>query len=475
MATTWIKALHRSGVSVAAALELRVDYARDAEKTDGGELVDSYECSAYTTQSEFLLSKKIYEQKTGRDQGEHDVIAYHIRMSFKHGEVTAEQALALGRELALRWTKGKHKFIVAAHTNTKNPHCHIVYNSTNLNCDGKYHDFRRSAIALRRLSDTICVEHGLSIVENPGLSKGYNRIEYLGGSKAPTGRDKLREMIDNSLCVGTTFPDLLVALRKAECEIKIGKQYSIKPPGSKKFFRLDTLGADYSADAIRERLAGTRIIVKKSDSPTRSASSAATEKPNLLIDIQRKMQQGYGDGFRHWATLENLKQSAKTLIYLKEVGIDSYEELVRQHCGVSTEVSRRSKRLKEVEKRLADITELQKQIGTYGKTRAAWERYKKSGYDSDLFEIECADLSLHKAAKNYFDKLGLKKLPSINSLKEEWGQLAQERRQLLTGYKDLRERDRALANAKYNCDRILNISPEELERQRQNRAKSQER
>ena len=75
MATTWIKALHRSGGSVAAALELRVDYARDAEKTEDGKLVDSYECSAYTAQSEFLLSKKIYEQKTGRDQGQQEVFS----------------------------------------------------------------------------------------------------------------------------------------------------------------------------------------------------------------------------------------------------------------------------------------------------------------------------------------------------------------------------------------------------------------
>ena len=132
--------------------------------------------------------------------------------------------------------------------------------------------------------------------------------------------------------------------------------------------------------------------------------------------------------------------------------------------------------LKEVEKRLADITELQKQIGTYSKTRAAWERYKKTGYDAGFYEIERADLILHKAAKKYFDEHGFKgKLPSINSLKEEWGKLAQEKRQLYAGYKELRDRDRALSTAKYNCDRILNISPDELERERQNRTQSHER
>ena len=152
MGTTWIKAIHRGG-SIASTLKSRINYATDPEKTEGGELVDSYECQPLTAQSEFLFSKRLYEQRTGRDQGKNDVIAYQMRMSFKPGEVTAEKALELGNELAMRWTKGRHQFIIAAHTNTYNPHVHIIYNSVNLNCIGKFQDFKRSAIALRKVSD----------------------------------------------------------------------------------------------------------------------------------------------------------------------------------------------------------------------------------------------------------------------------------------------------------------------------------
>lgn len=155
MATTWMKALHRSGGSIAAALDRTTDYVENPDKTNDGELIDAYECDPYTAQSEFLFAKRLYEQKTGRDQGNRDVIAYHVRMSFKPGEVTAQQALELGRELALRWTKGRHQFIVAAHTNTNNPHAHIIFNSVNLDCTHKFVDFKRSAIALRRVSDRV--------------------------------------------------------------------------------------------------------------------------------------------------------------------------------------------------------------------------------------------------------------------------------------------------------------------------------
>jgi hypothetical protein len=122
MATTYLKALRRSG-GIAAALARSADYIKNPMKMQSGELLDSYMCQPFTAQSEFLLSKRLYAQQTGRDQGKNDVIAYHIRMSFKPGEVTAEKALELGRELAMRWTRGKHQFIVAAHDNTNNPPC----------------------------------------------------------------------------------------------------------------------------------------------------------------------------------------------------------------------------------------------------------------------------------------------------------------------------------------------------------------
>ena len=298
VATTWIKSIHRTNSgSISAAIQRTLDYQSNGDKTMGGELIAAYGCDPMTAVSEFMLSKKMYEQRTGRNQGKNDVIGYHIRQSFKIGEVTAQEALRIGYELATRWTRGKHQFIIAAHVNTDNPHTHIFYNSVTLDHSRKFADFKRSAIALRRVSDKICVEKGLSIIEKPGLSKGYNRTEYLGERKQPTGRDKLRGLIDASLSVGMGFPDFLVVLRKAGCEIKVGKQYSVKPPGSKKFFRLDTLGDDYSYDAIIERLTGKRSVTRHSASDSGAARKAVEyaaplNRPSLLIDVQAKIAEG---------------------------------------------------------------------------------------------------------------------------------------------------------------------------------------
>jgi len=465
MATTWIKALHRANSgSISAAIKSTIEYAANNDKTLGSELIAAYECDPMTAQSEFLLSKRQYEQRTGRNQGKHDVIGYQIRQSFKPGEVTSQQVLDIGYELAMRWTRGKHQFIVAAHTNTDNPHTHIFFNSVTLDHSRKFQDFKRSAIALRRVSDMLCVEHGLSIIEKPGLSKGYNRAEYLGDRKPPTGREKLQDIIDNVLCVGTSFPDFLVALRKAGCEVKIGKQPPIKPPGSKKFFRLDTLHADYSEEAIRERLSGRRDVAPRKKSDDDSERKAAEymaavnnqNRPSLLFDIQAKIAEGAGDAYVHWMKIFNLKSAARTLIFLKENGIDSYDELKEKSAAASAEYHPLSSRLKEIGDQQKLIKELEYQIGHYGKTRAVYAAYKKSGLDRAFYDANVGDILLHKAAKKYFNEHNHKgKLPSINTLKAEWGELEKERRQLFPKYKSEKEKYMPLCTAKANADVML--------------------
>ena len=116
MATTWIKSLHvkknKHRITAVAAV---IDYVENPDKTDGGRLVSSYGCDSRVADNQFMLAKKEYEHITGRSQGRRDVLAYHIRQSFKPGEVSPEEANEIGRQLALSFTKGNHAFVVATH------------------------------------------------------------------------------------------------------------------------------------------------------------------------------------------------------------------------------------------------------------------------------------------------------------------------------------------------------------------------
>lgn len=119
MATTRIIPMHiNKGKTIAQCLKARVEYVKNPDKTDGGELISSYACSPETADQEFLLARNEYVAITGRRIC-NEVIAYQLRRSFKPGEVTTEEANQIGYELASRFLKGEHAFIVATHNDRR--------------------------------------------------------------------------------------------------------------------------------------------------------------------------------------------------------------------------------------------------------------------------------------------------------------------------------------------------------------------
>ena len=165
-------------------------------------------------------------------------------------------------------------------------------------------------------------------------------------------------------------------------------------------------------------------------------------------------------GDEHWAKLPNLKNVAKTLLYLQENGIESYDELVTKTSSASDGFSSLTGRIKEIEAKLKTISETQKQIGTYGKTRDVYAKYKASKWNRNFYEEHRAEITLHRAAKKYFDEQGFTgKLPSVNTLKQEYATLAAEKKKLYGSYHQLKASSRELLVARDNTERILGISP----------------
>ncbi len=159
------------GKTVARSIKDRIDYAINSHKTEDGKYVSCYECDPKTAAGEFVLSKRMYEDLTGRKQ-KNSVLAYQIRHAFKPGEVSPEQANEIGYKLGMSFTKGKYAFVVATHVDKEHIHNHIIFNSVSLDNKKKFRNFFGSAFALRRLSDQLSLEYGLSIIESPKFSRG---------------------------------------------------------------------------------------------------------------------------------------------------------------------------------------------------------------------------------------------------------------------------------------------------------------
>ena len=251
-ATRLIPMRKNKGKSIGACLHNHTSYIQNPDKTEQGELVSSYQCSPLTVDEEFLLTKRLYEQTTGRSQ-KSDVIAYQVRQSFKPGEVTPgsqPHRLRVCRAVL----KGKHAFIVATHTDRAHIHNHIIYNSTALDGTRKFKNFWLSSFAVQRLSDLICLEHQLSTIEYKPYRERQKRIVY---PPKESNRDRLCSVIDSILAEKPKdYEDFLQRLEQQGYEVKRGKHTAVKGARQKRFIRFRTLGIGYGEDEIKAVLEG---------------------------------------------------------------------------------------------------------------------------------------------------------------------------------------------------------------------------
>ena len=198
--------------------------------------------------------------------------------------MTPEQALQIGEELCDRFLQGNYQYVLAVHTDKSHTHCHIIFNNTNLynglsftyeHNQGKVKD--RSWAQLRAISDELCKEHGISVIEPK--SKGVSHFERDMQKEGKSWKDKLRVRIAEVMLYSRDFKDFLE--KCSECGIeyvykpsnKVKLKFRLSGDGQQKFTRADTLGADYTVERISEQIAEIQEKL-----------SAANVTPDMLIE-----------------------------------------------------------------------------------------------------------------------------------------------------------------------------------------------
>ena len=448
------------GKTIARCISDRTGYAMNPDKTGGGKLISSYACDYRSLDSEFALSKRQYQHITGKEE-KNNVIAYQVRQSFKPGEVTPEEANQIGYDFASRFLKGKHAFVVCTHIDKAHIHNHIIWNSTTLDCTRKFRDFRRSGKAVARLSDLICTEHRLSVIENPQHGgSAYNKWHGFRGKISH--REVLRIAIDEALKQKPhDFDAFLSLLADQGFKTKNGKHLTFIHDDFKQNIRMYTLGDEYSEDAIRAIIKGQRVHQQKKHRMVWDA-----DRPQTIIDIQTKLAAGKGEGYRRWATVENLKRMAKTKLYMDEHGF-SYDAMTERKAELSANEKELTAKITEAQNRIAEINVLKTHIVNYSKTRDVYVAYRKSGYSKKFLEEHEADIIIHKAAKKAFDEMGVKKLPTVKSLQVEFADLLTVKKEAYAELRKVRDELRELTVHKANYEELRNLEEREKRKEKE--------
>ena len=319
--------------------------------------MSSYGCTAETADIEFAWTRRHAIDK-GTNLGR------HLIQAFQPGEVTPEQAHEIGMELAKEILGGKYEFVLTTHIDKNHVHNHLIFNAVSFADHKHYHSNKRSYHFIRRTSDRIYKEYGLSVII-PGQDKGKSYIEHQAVRNGTSYKAKLKVAIDRLLPACSNLEELLRRLQREGYEIKRGKYISARAPDQERFTRLKTLGVDYTEEALVARIAGR-------SRPSRQPKQR-DDRIRLLYDLQSK--QG---GLRHWAKLQNLKLAAKTFAWLKEHGIDNYADLESKAAVIMEKRDTAHTSIKEIEARTEELSLVMKHAATYRQLKPVYNRYQQS-------------------------------------------------------------------------------------------------
>ena len=425
---------------IKSTLSKALDYIQNPDKTDGKMLVSSFGCSYQTADIEF-------EYTLSQALGKGNNLAFHLIQSFEPGEVDYETAHKIGKQLADAVTKGQHEYVLTTHIDKGHVHNHIIFCAANFVDHHKYNSNKRSYYGIRNMSDKLCRENGLSVVVPGKGSKGKSYAEYQAEKTGTSWKGKLKTAIDALIPQVSSFEELLQRLQAAGYEIKPGKYISCRAPGQERFTRLKTLGADYTEDALKERIEGKRTRAAKAPRADRGVS--------LLIDIQNSIKAAQSRGYEQWAKIHNLKQAAKTMNFLTEHKIEQYDDLTAKIAEIQTESEQAADALKNVEKRLADMAVLMKNVSTYQKTKPVYDAYRKAKNKEKYRAGQERAIILHEAAARSLKAAGVSKLPNLAALKAEYEKLQTQKEALYADYGKLKKQVKEYDVIKQNIDSIL--------------------
>ena len=369
---------------IKSTLKAAIDYICNPIKTDGSLLISAYGCSAETADIEFAWTRR-----HAIDKGEN--LGRHLIQAFAPGEVTPEEAHQIGLELAKEILGGKYEFVLTTHIDRGHIHNHVIWNAVSFTDYKHYHSNKRSYYEIRRASDLLCKEHGLSVIV-PGQEKGKSYAEHQAIRNGTSYKAKLKVTIDRLLPACADLEDLFHRLQEEGYEIRRGQYISCRASNQERFTRLKTLGVDYTEAALAARIAG------------RPRPSKQPRVQDGCIQRIAVVQGNQSSGLQHWAKLQKLKEGAKTLNYLAEHGIDSYEALDGRLAELNAAVDDSIASIKTVEGRIAELNLIAKYAATYRKCRPVYNRYRKSedkekflrGHESEIILFEAATRELRR-------------------------------------------------------------------------------
>ena len=469
-----------------------VAYICNPDKTEQQLLVDTFGCTADTAKHDF-------DYALCRTKSSDKNQAYHLIQSFAKGEVSHEEAHRIGIELADKLLGGRYSYVVATHTDKGHPHNHIIFCAADNIDHKKYNACKKSYYHIRQLSDELCKEHNLSIIE-PSGKKGKKYVQWKAEQEGTSWKKRLQEDIDECIRIAKSYKDFLRLIKE--------KGYSVTgeiigDPHSKyiKFTALGqerpvrgsfrNFGAGYTKEEIKDRIENpekwqnieqatqdasfskaaenneapkqkSRIKIPKKDIITRTGAS------RTIIDTSGEKFQN-SPGLQHWASVKNLKTAAASY-----AAADNLSQLQKQIDKKTAEAKSARSELVDLEHKMKTVAELLLYAEQYRDNKPFQLKYEKSKDPDRYMRMHESHLILYDGAERMLRKMGLNP-KSINpaEIRADYetmqAQKAELERTYKTAEKEANNLQQKLTNVEQYIGKTISLEQQNTQEQDQSR------
>lgn len=443
--------------AIKATVNKAIDYICNPEKTAGRFLISSFACALETAAIDFEYTLDHCRENSPNK-------AYHLIQSFYPGEVSYEEAHRIGVELADKVLEGKYAYVVTTHIDKEHCHNHIIFCAADHIHYDKYHDCKKTYYRIQNLSDELCREHQLSVIE-PGEKRGQKHIEWQAEKSNSSWKSGIRKDINSAIRASSTYEDFLQILTAKGYEIKgesleenTAKYISFRPPDRERFVRgsVKSLGREYTKERIKERIDSGQERNFKIKPKERVSKD--------LIDVNQE-KFASSPGLKRWASVENLKNIAESYHVA-----GSIMELEQKLAEISSETAAAKSRLLQTEKRVKQLREIMKYANQYQSTLSIYQSYKKAKNLDTYFQKHESEIILHSGAKGMLEKAGFNvKYMDTNKLKAELSRLESQKKEHSSTYKMLTKNEKELQKQMQKLSAYINAEMEQKHERKQDK------
>lgn len=434
---------------IESTLNCAIAYIIQPHKTEEQKFVEGYACSSQFAAEEMMKTqaKNCYKGKN---------LAFHLIQSFAPDEVTPEQAHEIGMRLARELLCNQYEFVLSTHIDKEHTHNHIIINAVNFRTGKSFSTEldRKNNPAwqrIRNISDELCKEYDLSVINNPERGKGKSHYEWAQNKTGTSWKNKLKISIDECIKTATSFDDFLEKMNALDYEIKQGKYIAFRAKEQERFIRAKTIGYYYTEEQIKYRIERRIKWREKQSIPTKNTYIPQGER---FIFIEGKVSEN--EGLKHWAIIRNMKNASKLINELSERGFDTPEQLHAKQIDLYDERLDIQDEIKHTERQMTDISFQLKQLRSYRDTKEINQKYKSAKNKDIFFREHESELLLYQISKKQVQSLLNEngKLPAISDLEKQYKGLKNKKSDLMRRYKEIRTEIAEVEKLKTSIDNL---------------------